>query len=901
MSETLYTMIIYPLHQIIEFVYRIFMEIFKVPGFAVIGVSIAVTLLCLPLYAVAEKWQVSERETQKKLKPGIERIKSVFKDDEQYMMLSTFYKQNHYHPMMVLRSSIGLLIQIPFFMATYSFLSNCPELSRSSFLFIRDLGAPDALFKIGTFPVNVLPIAMTLINIIAGAIYTKGFAFREKAQIYGMALVFLVVLYNSPSGLVLYWTMNNVFSLVKNIFYKLKNPLKIFRLLMIAVIFAVALVVLFTMKPLQSIPVFAAAIILIFLPKLKFICTWLLENPLSDLEKKDGFRNSLFIISAITLALLTGFVIPSFLITSSTASDFAYIDSYTTPLYFLWNSLLQSIGLFVIWPVCVYFLFNKKIQSVLKCFFFILLVFGTINAFCFQGDYGNISADLVFTEHKDLHPKLFEFILNTAVLAAIIVISILLMSRHLTHFFGWLDTILLISMVGLSVINGISVQKSFLAAPKPNPQISDIKPIMNFSKTGKNVLVIMLDKAPGYYVEPSFKEAPDLYDTYTGFTFYPNTVSFASWTVQAAPALYGGYEYTPWQMNHKRDISMQEKHNQALSLLPFIFESEGYSSFLIDPPYPNYDTIPVFSFVDGHDNVHAEKALGKYSDLWYKQANYPKLPLKSNRIKRNFLWFSIFKIVPPSMRAIVHYNDWWSAESLADSTSDFIDRYSVLDLLPELSGTDSEKNCFIFIDNEATHDPGFVTTPDYTPAVGIPDTSGFKVQLLAGDPGFHAMVASLKRIGDWINFLKQNDIYDNTRIIIASDHGSYQNFPTFEENSSFPRLIEWFNPMLMVKDFNSKGTLKIDDSFMTQADVPEIAVKDTVKNPVNPFTGNKIREFSKEEKENSAFISFGKANRVRATENNGFIINDSDWYTVKDSIFKIDNWKKLNVQKGELK
>ena len=74
----------------------------------------------------------------------------------------------------------------------------------------------------------MLPIAMTLINIIAGAIYTKGFSFKEKAQIYGMALVFLVILYNSPSGLVLYWTMNNVFSLIKKYFLQTQESAQSF-------------------------------------------------------------------------------------------------------------------------------------------------------------------------------------------------------------------------------------------------------------------------------------------------------------------------------------------------------------------------------------------------------------------------------------------------------------------------------------------------------------------------------------------------------------------------------------------------------------------------------------------------------------------------------------------------
>ena len=167
-ANILYTIILYPIVQIIEISFKIFDMLFGNTGIAVIGVSLTVTLLCLPLYIVAEKWQQIERDTQKKLKPGIDRIKTAFKGDEQYMILSTFYKQNHYHPMMALRSSFGLLIQIPFFMAAYSCLSKLPALQGQSFLFIRDMGQQDAIFKIGSFPINILPIAMTIINIIAG-------------------------------------------------------------------------------------------------------------------------------------------------------------------------------------------------------------------------------------------------------------------------------------------------------------------------------------------------------------------------------------------------------------------------------------------------------------------------------------------------------------------------------------------------------------------------------------------------------------------------------------------------------------------------------------------------------------------------------------------------------------
>ena len=127
-TTILYNIILSPITQVIEISYRIFDKMFGNTGIAVLGVSLTVTLLCLPLYIVAESWQETERSTQSKMKDGIARIKKAFKGDEQYMMLNTYYRQKHYHPIMALRSSFGILIQIPFFLAAYHTLSTLPDL-----------------------------------------------------------------------------------------------------------------------------------------------------------------------------------------------------------------------------------------------------------------------------------------------------------------------------------------------------------------------------------------------------------------------------------------------------------------------------------------------------------------------------------------------------------------------------------------------------------------------------------------------------------------------------------------------------------------------------------------------------------------------------------------------------
>ncbi len=226
----LYNLIITPIETIIDWVFLFISKKFSALGIisAVAGVSLAMNFMALPIYNIAEKIQDKERKISLKLAKQVKRIKQTFKGDEQFMMLQAYYKEEHYHPLYVFRSSLSILIEIPFFIAAYHYLSHCDALFGASFLFFKNLGLPDQTFSFvlghKTFYINILPIIMTLINIASGAIYTKGAPAKEKIQLYGVTLVFLFLLYNSPSGLVIYWILNNLFSLCKNIVLKMKHP-----------------------------------------------------------------------------------------------------------------------------------------------------------------------------------------------------------------------------------------------------------------------------------------------------------------------------------------------------------------------------------------------------------------------------------------------------------------------------------------------------------------------------------------------------------------------------------------------------------------------------------------------------------------------------------------------------
>lgn len=469
MFSALYQIFIMPLIQLTEFFYSLFFEVTGNQGIAVIGLSFVVTIFTLPLYMVAEQWQETERNIQKKLKPGVERIKNTFKGDEQYMILTAFYRENHYHPIYALRSSFSLLIQIPFFIAAYNFLSNLEPLKNYSFLFIKSFGEPDATFHIGSFAVNILPIAMTIINCVAGFIYSKDHSLSEKIQIYGCAAVFLLLLYNSPAGLVVYWTMNNILSLVKNIFYKIKNPKKV--LYIIACILSIcmilcAAIVFKNAKTIFRIGLVFAGVVIPAAPFAVSFFSSLFESHFKILDENPKLRLSIFLISAFILAVLTGLAIPSILMQSE-PEQYSYVDSYTSPLYFVWHTFFQALGFFVVWPFCFYALFSAKTKKILTFLFSFIAFSAVLNCFAFSGNYGPVNPNLLFMTPQHFMPGIKTVIVNILCMLVILA-SLVAAFSFKAKILNSVCTIFLISLAAISGKNIISVQNSFRRMPAPD-------------------------------------------------------------------------------------------------------------------------------------------------------------------------------------------------------------------------------------------------------------------------------------------------------------------------------------------------------------------------------------------------------------------------------------------------
>ena len=895
MFSALYQIFITPLVQLTEFFYSLFFEVTGNQGIAVIGLSFVVTIFTLPLYMVAEKWQETERNIQKKLKPGVERIKSTFKGDEQYMVLSTFYRENHYHPIYALRSSFSLLIQIPFFIAAYNFLSNLEPLKNYSFLFIRSFGEPDATFHIGSFAVNVLPIAMTIINCVAGFIYSKGHPISEKIQIYGCAAVFLLLLYNSPAGLVVYWTMNNILSLVKNIFYKIKNPKKV--LYIIACIASICLILcgLFVFRHTKAIFRLGLVLAGILIPLAPFAVKFLdsfFEKHFYILNENPKLRLSVFLISAFILAVLTGLAIPSILMQSE-PEQYSYVDSYTSPLYFVWHTFFQALGFFVVWPFCFYALFSSKTKKVLTFLFAFVAFSALLNCFAFSGNYGPVTPNLLFMTPQHFMPEIKTVLVNILCMAVILVLVAVAFSFK-AKILNSLCTIFLISLVAISGKNIFSVQNSFRKMEAPDLS-KKIEPVFHLSKTGKNVIILMQDRYFSPLIPKVLENNPQLKERLDGFVYYPNTVSFGKLTMIGTPGIFGGYDYTPFEMNRRTDKTLQQKHNEAILTMPIVFNQNNWNVTVADLPYENYLEQPVTDMYKGYDFINRVSTHGAYSDIWYARHNMKKSPFISEGIKRNFIWFSVMKIVPPFMRQIVYHKEYWISYNKFENSAKFIDNYSEIDFLPELFDSSSEKNAFFLLDNEANHESILLQAPDYVPAENVTDFGpGGK------DRTYSSMVGILLRFADFVDFLKENNLYDNTKIILVSDHGMSRDTGLFDNKTqNFPFNKDNMTASLLVKDFSSRGNLKEDYTFMTNADTPALALKDIDGKALNPFTKNPLDVNSMGggmTKNDFIKMSNAPAESTRIRKNTQFNIKDDEWYTVKDNIFDNKNWSQYIVK-----
>lgn len=196
-------------------------------GVSIIIMTILIKLLMFPFTKKQSLGTLKMQEIQ----PKIQAIQAKYKDNQQKLQqeMAKIYKDNGYNPM---SGCLPMLVQFLILFAMYNLFNNYFEFRGSSFIpnWIEDLSSGDSIytlkFDIPFFgnQVRILPFIYLASQLLFGKITGNGGTTapgtsqaQMQMMMYVMPVMFFVMFYNAPSGLLLYWTVSNIFQMGQQI------------------------------------------------------------------------------------------------------------------------------------------------------------------------------------------------------------------------------------------------------------------------------------------------------------------------------------------------------------------------------------------------------------------------------------------------------------------------------------------------------------------------------------------------------------------------------------------------------------------------------------------------------------------------------------------------------------
>ena len=193
-------------------------------GWVIVLITVLIKLLFWPL----TKASTLSMKRMAALAPKLNELKEKYKDDMQKLTAKQWelYKEHKVNPM---SGCLPMLVQMPVFIGFFTMIRSAIELRGASFLWAADLSKPDTLFMIPgiTFlpfistpdglPFNLLPILMGAAMLWQSHLtpVSPGMDPAQAKMMRWLPAIFILFLYNYSSGLALYWTVNNVLTIVQ--------------------------------------------------------------------------------------------------------------------------------------------------------------------------------------------------------------------------------------------------------------------------------------------------------------------------------------------------------------------------------------------------------------------------------------------------------------------------------------------------------------------------------------------------------------------------------------------------------------------------------------------------------------------------------------------------------------
>lgn len=194
-------------------------------GWSIVIMTIIIKLIFWPLTGKAAESQ----KGMAKIQAPMAELKKKYEKNPQKLQQETM-KLFREHGVNPLAGCFPVLIQMPIFLGLFYMLRTAAELRYESFLWVADLSQADTIAVVAGFPINLFPILMGVtmfyqmqimpVSPTADPLQQKIFKF--------MPFIFLIFLYNFSSGLVIYWTTQNILTIIQQkMIHSKKEPIEV--------------------------------------------------------------------------------------------------------------------------------------------------------------------------------------------------------------------------------------------------------------------------------------------------------------------------------------------------------------------------------------------------------------------------------------------------------------------------------------------------------------------------------------------------------------------------------------------------------------------------------------------------------------------------------------------------
>ncbi len=179
--------------------------------------ALAIVLLTICVKALLWPLQNKANNNMKKmsaLQPEMKRLQDKYKEEPVKFQqeMGKVWKKAGVNP---LSGCWPMLIQIPIFIGFYNMLGKAVELRHHGFWWVKDLSQPDTVAHLAGFSINPLPLCMAVTMLLQMKLSPQGGDPAQRKMMMFMPLIFIFMCYNFASALALYWTIQNVISIVQ--------------------------------------------------------------------------------------------------------------------------------------------------------------------------------------------------------------------------------------------------------------------------------------------------------------------------------------------------------------------------------------------------------------------------------------------------------------------------------------------------------------------------------------------------------------------------------------------------------------------------------------------------------------------------------------------------------------